>query len=91
MTDKKRVKIRISGRVQGVGFRFFTQRSACTLGIKGFVENMEDGSVLIEAQGTTGQLEQFISFVSRGPQWAQVKSTETEDVPLKDDEQFTVF
>ncbi len=88
--EKKRVRIHVSGRVQGVGFRFFTQRSACTLGIKGYVENEPDGSVTIEAEGDSTQLEQFIRFVERGPQWARIDRISREELPPEHDEHFLV-
>ncbi|HRZ42299.1 MAG TPA: acylphosphatase [Bacteroidales bacterium] len=89
--ENKRLKIRITGKVQGVGFRFFTQRSACTLGIKGYVENASDGSVVIEAEGSPVQLSQFVKFVEQGPQWAWVEEVEKTEVPPRGDEQFTVY
>lgn len=89
--ENKRLKIRITGHVQGVGFRFFTQRSACTLGIKGFVANAPDGSVLIEAEGSPVQLSQFVKFVEQGPQWARVTEVEKVEMPTKGDMQFTVY
>lgn len=89
-SENKRLKIRITGRVQGVGYRFFAQRSACTLGIKGYVENEADGSVVIEAEGSPAQLAQFLSSVERGPQWAHVQEVDKEELPVKNDEQFTV-
>lgn len=89
--EKQRIRIRITGKVQGVGYRFFTQRSACTLGIKGFVDNEPDGSVIIEAEGTVSQLEQFKRHVARGPQWARVMDVTEEELPPKGDEGFTVM
>jgi len=88
--EKKRVKIRVSGQVQGVGYRFFTQRTACTLGIDGHVENEPDGSVTIEAEGSSGQLEQFMQVVSRGPQWARIEEVNAEDLPAEGKKGFTV-
>jgi len=48
---KKHVNITVKGRVQGVGFRYSAMEAAEELGIKGFVRNMPDGSVYIEAEG----------------------------------------
>jgi acylphosphatase len=88
--EKQRIRIKISGTVQGVGYRFFTQRSACTLGIKGFVENEPDGSVTIEAEGDTTQLAQFLGSVEKGPQWARVKEVNVEEILPMNDEEFSV-
>ncbi len=82
--------MKIEGDVQGVGFRFFTQRSACTLGIKGYVENAPDGSVIIEAEGEPSQLDQFVLFAAKGPQWARIEQVHYETVPPLDDQEFTV-
>ncbi len=79
-----------TGVVQGVGFRYFTQRSACSLGITGFTENLEDGSVAIEAEGDKKNLEQFVRVVYRGPQWAKVENLEKRDIPLKNDTLFII-
>ena len=80
----------VYGKVQGVGYRFFTQRSACTLGIKGFVENNPDGSVTIEAEGTGIQLKQFMVFAERGPNWARVVEVQKLEMPPEGDEEFIV-
>ena len=54
-----RKKIQFYGRVQGVGFRFHAQYAAETLGLTGWVKNLQDGSVVLEAQGGTAQLRKF--------------------------------
>lgn len=73
-----------------MGYRFFAQRTACTLGIDGQVENEPDGSVTIEAEGSPGQLEQFMQVVSRGPQWARVEEVDTKELPIEGKRGFTV-
>lgn len=64
---KKRYKISVKGRVQGVGFRWRTVIEAKRLGLKGFVRNMPDGSVYIEAEGTEEQLNDLADWCRRGP------------------------
>lgn len=64
--------LRITGRVQGVGFRWFTRRSADDLGVRGSVRNRPDGSVEIHAEGTESSLERFEERVRRGPPGARV-------------------
>lgn len=73
--------IQVYGRVQGVGFRFFTERKAKELNIKGFVKNRPDGSVHIEAEGEPQQLELFIEWCRSGPSWARVQDVVVADVP----------
>lgn len=63
----KKVRMRVSGRVQGVGFRFLTKMAADRLGIKGIVRNEHDGSVYIEAIGAEDVLEDFISLIKGSP------------------------
>lgn len=70
---EKHIKIKITGKVQGVGFRHNTKQKAEELCIKGFVENVYDGSVYIEASGTEGQIEQFVGWCYHGPKWAFVE------------------
>ncbi len=63
----------ISGRVQGVGYRFFTQRMAMMLQVTGWVCNMRDGRVKVFAVGTKEQIAEFLMVLSRGPSMAEVE------------------
>ena len=67
------LKIEITGRVQGVFFRKSTKQKADALGIGGFVENCDNGSVYIEAEGNTEALETFIQWCKQGSELANVK------------------
>jgi len=62
----------VSGTVQGVGFRFFTERVASRLGIVGYVKNTFDGRVEIYAIGNAAQLEALGNELRRGPRMARV-------------------
>ncbi|MEM2224046.1 MAG: acylphosphatase [Acidilobaceae archaeon] len=75
---KARVKIRVYGEVQGVGFRAWVLRRARRLGVKGYVKNEPDGTVLVEAEGDRGLLEKLIHECSRGPPLAIVTRVEVE-------------
>ena len=55
------------GRVQGVNFRFFVQRKATELGLKGYVRNLRDGRVEILAQGSREDIQKFVSYVRGNP------------------------
>ena len=78
---KKAVIIKVYGKVQGVGFRFYTNKKAVELGISGYVQNKTDGSVYIEAEGDETNLLTFIDWCNIGPQWARVTNVETQFVP----------
>jgi acylphosphatase len=66
------LKIRITGRVQGVGFRHSALREARYLGIKGYVKNDTDGSVYIEAEAESGQMDLFLNWCRQGPGYGHV-------------------
>jgi len=66
------VHMRASGRVQGVGFRFFVRQQASARGVKGWVRNRSDGSVEIHAEGEHEILDDFIACVKEGPTFGRV-------------------
>ena len=72
----------ITGRVQGVGFRYFTQRVAAQHGIHGWVQNTPDGRVEIEAEGDDEAIRQFENRVSTGPAGARVDHVDTTDIAV---------
>ncbi len=77
MVAIKQYKIHVTGRVQGVGFRWSAVNEATSRGITGYVKNMPDGSVYIEAEGTEAQLDAFLEWCKHGPGFgfvAQVRS-----------------
>jgi len=65
--ELKRVSVSVRGRVQGVSFRYYTQREALQLGLVGWVRNEQDGSVLVVAEGTEEQLSLLLRYLRRGP------------------------
>ena len=73
-----RVHIVAEGLVQGVGFRWFVHRRAEALGIKGWVRNLFNGSVEIEAEADRSLLEEFIKEVKVGPRSAHVTNLKIE-------------
>lgn len=80
--SKQAVILNIYGRVQGVGFRFYTQKKATGLKLAGYVKNMPDGSVYIEAEGQAELLEMFVNWCESGPSWARVTKVDKQTVPL---------
>lgn len=70
---QERLSARITGRVQGVGFRNFTQTTARRLEVAGWVRNEADGSVRLEAEGPRDQLDELLDAVHEGPRMARVE------------------
>ena len=74
----------VRGRVQGVGFRWFVEREAGTLGVAGWVRNNFDGSVEVLATGSREQLNQLRRKLQEGPRAARVDDVdETEARPVE--------
>ena len=78
-----RVKIIVSGLVQGVYFRAATRQQARQLGIAGWVKNCRDGSVEVLAEGDSEKLEQLITWCRKGPAGAVVEEVKVEWRPFQ--------
>ena len=63
---------RIRGRVQGVGYRYFTQQIALRLGVRGWVRNLSNGDVEAHGEGESDVLDRFRAELGRGPSFARV-------------------
>ena len=75
-----------------VMFRDFIQRHARSLGLRGTVKNLDDGSIEVIAQGSQDKLEEFIKHVQKGPFLAQVVRVDVEWVePIEDFDGFTII
>ena len=72
----------VSGRVQGVGFRWFVEREAATLGITGWVRNRDDGRVEVMATGTREQLSALDARLREGPRAARVDDVAVSPAPF---------
>jgi acylphosphatase len=82
---------RVRGRVQGVGFRWFVENAARTLGVSGWVRNRSDGSVEVMAQGTREQLFSLRAKLHEGPRAARVDDVEElETQPQQDLKTFRI-
>ena len=68
----------IGGRVQGVGFRFFTEAAAAREGLRGWVRNLPDGRVEIAVEGDAEAVERFERSVRRGPPGARVSHVQVD-------------
>ena len=85
---KRHVSILVSGRVQGVFYRASAKAKADELGITGFVQNMPDGKVYIEAEGTDEKLDNFKTWCCKGPPRAHVEQVEIKEGDVQN---FTSF
>jgi len=74
--NQPRIDCRISGRVQGVGFRWWAVRTAQRLGLGGTVRNLPDGSVEVRAVGAADAVREFAASLHQGPPYAHVHSVE---------------
>ena len=72
----------ITGKVQGVGFRNFTQRNARQLGVNGYAKNLPNGKVEVVAEGDKAQLDMLIALLKRGPRFARVDSLDIDERPF---------
>lgn len=80
--EKKAFILKVFGKVQGVGFRYYTHKKANELGLKGYVKNKPDGSVYIEAEGAENNINELIRWCQDGPSWARVTKVELQEIPL---------
>jgi acylphosphatase len=82
-----RRRVLVSGRVQGVGFRYFVQDAAQGEGLTGWVRNDAGGAVEIEAQGTQAAMERFLAEVRQGPSLSRVDDMRVTEEPMRPGEQ----
>jgi len=72
----KQALLKIYGNVQGVAYRYNAQKTALGLGLKGYAQNMSDGSVQILVQGEEQKIHELIEWAKQGPTLAYVKTVE---------------
>jgi acylphosphatase len=75
------LRIHLSGRVQGVGFRWFVRREAEELGLTGRVRNLPDGRVEVEVAGSPERLHAFRERLRQGPPGARVADLIERELP----------
>ena len=83
--DRIREHIIFRGRVQGVGFRYQAMYASRTYGATGWVENLPDGSVEMEVQGTPAAIGKVLTHLRSG-HWIRIDDMEVEEIPLVDGE-----
>lgn len=84
------IEIWVSGQVQGVWFRAFTQKAARELEVHGYVENLPDGRVHLVAEGTPDRVAALLKRLEAGPRGARVDHIATEPVAAEAFTDFTV-
>ena len=87
----KAIQITIFGKVQGVFFRASTKAVADQMGMKGFIKNQKDGTVLIHAEGEPLFMDDFIGWCKSGPDDARVEDVTIEDAEVKNYRNFEVL
>jgi acylphosphatase len=80
----------ISGRVQGVGFRWFVSAAASSIGVRGWVRNEDDGRVQVYGVGNREQLNRLAALLHRGPSRAEVRGVEQREAPVQQLSSFSV-
>ncbi len=89
--ETKRLAMTITGRVQGVGYRFFAQETAEALGVTGWVRNGWNREVELEAQADPQTLRLFRERLAEGPALARVADIDTHEIqPVPDEAGFEV-
>lgn len=84
-----RKRMKIYGRVQGVGFRYRAEQAAGLLGITGWVRNAEDGTVEMEAQGSEAAINKMMTFINGGT-YVRIDRLETEIIETEKESGFGV-
>ncbi|WP_172292566.1 acylphosphatase [Pseudoruegeria sp. HB172150] len=85
------LRVRVTGRVQGVWFRGWTQAEASALGLSGWVRNEADGSVSALITGPEDKVAQMVRALHRGPELARVAAVESEEVAERAEGPFRVL
>ena len=75
-------RVFVAGRVQGVGFRYFAERTARELGVRGWVRNMPDGSVESVAEGEETAIARYLERLRQGPRMGEVERVQVEEIAV---------
>ncbi len=85
----KSYTLQLTGRVQNVGFRYFTIQEAIKEGLGGYVRNVSNGSVNIEVEGEEEAVARFLMRVRKGPSWSRVDNVTVQEQPLRHFKKFS--
>ena len=80
----------VRGRVQGVGYRYFAQKSASSVGVSGYTRNLDDGTVEVYAMGTQDQLSELAGLLRVGPRFADVRGVEEIEAAVEQRTRFRI-
>lgn len=80
----------VRGRVQGVGFRYFVERCATLIGVRGWVRNLDDGRVETYAVGSRAQLDELAGHLWQGPRWAEVQGVDELEASIQRTDGFRI-
>jgi len=81
----------VGGRVQGVGYRYFAQKTAQALGLSGYAKNLDDGRVEVYAAGTKDRLDELAGRLRQGPRWADVRGVEELEAAVESRNSFETY
>lgn len=81
-----RYSILVDGRVQGVGFRYFTQMMAIRYNLTGWCKNLYNGKVEIEVQGSEENLAKFINAIKKGNNFSRIDDMNLNELPINNNE-----
>tara|TARA_Y100000588_G_C13780334_1_gene722122 strand:+ start:177 stop:449 length:273 start_codon:yes stop_codon:yes gene_type:complete len=83
----KTVHLIVSGKVQNVGYRYYTIENAQSMGLTGWVRNLSNGSVEIRATGQDEEIGEFLRLVRRGPSYSRVSEVVMFEEPTTEEDQ----
>ncbi len=78
------------GRVQGVGYRDYAQRAALSLGLTGYVRNLDDGCVEVYAAGPANKLSDLAAALRKGPRLADVRGVDEQEAAVQSYSDFQI-
>jgi len=85
-----RRRIEVTGKVQGVGYRWFAQEEARRLGLVGWVANTDHGGVVVEVEGAAETLDRFEEILRRGPSSARVMALTAHEILCRGEDDFGI-